>query len=184
MSGKKSRFQPGGREYEKKKSQNKRRGPKRTGEAGSTGAKGNDDRWVRSKPEENEEEGSSGEEEEEESSSGEEEVEKRQDDKKESSAQKGENETASSSASKSSSKRGDDSDEEDDDEEDDDDDDDENGGEQKEKGGNWKPKKDKPKKAKGIEHLIETENPNRAKKEHIKVSEVANIKQELTRKER
>jgi len=48
----------------------------------------------------------------------------------------------------------------------------------------WKSKSNKPAKAKGVEELIEIENPNRHQKQHLKASEVANVKTELTRKEK
>jgi len=143
--GKKSTFAPGGRDYERKKSQNKRRGAPR-------GPRDPRDIIAENEKRDSDEESGSGEEGS--SSSGDELFDKKED-KKPEPVQKTKEEAESGS--------------------------DEEGSEGDE---DWKgPKKEH--KPKGTEGLIEFDNPNRAKRAAIKVSELKNLTiQDNTRKDK
>jgi len=153
MSAKKGRFAPGGREYERKKQLNKRRGAPR---------KPLD---PENKKPEGEEEVESGEEGEEKQKSG------------SSSEDEGKEEIAKTTepASTKEEKKGSSGEEE------------EDSGSSGEEGGDesWRSNRKKEAKAKGVAAIIDIENPNRAKKEHMKVSDLKNLKiSEPTRKEK
>jgi len=131
MSSKgKARFAPGGREYEKRKAANKRRGPRPA---------------VRGEKTEEEDRAS---------------IEARN-------KRKADGEDVSEEGSDEEGSEGEESSEGDESSE----------GEEGEEGeeGGWKKKSNREAKPKGIQSLIEVENPNRAKKEHIKASEVINL---------
>jgi len=128
--GGKARFAPGGREYEKRKAQNKRRGP---------GRKAFDENDEQRKKKEDDEESSEGEE-----SEGSNNEEGEEEKEKEGSASEGEKDEELS-----------------DDEE----------------GEDWKSKPSRLAKPKGLQGIIDVDNPNREQKAHIKPNEVLNLPQ-------
>eukprot|EP01118_Nematostelium_gracile_P020255 TRINITY_DN9777_c0_g1_i3.p1 TRINITY_DN9777_c0_g1~~TRINITY_DN9777_c0_g1_i3.p1 ORF type:complete len:194 (-),score=76.32 TRINITY_DN9777_c0_g1_i3:25-606(-) len=119
-----ARLAPGGREYEKKKALNKRRGAPRTFE---------------SRPKEDDEER------------------KRRDDSED------ESEGEENESKSGSEEEGDDSREE------------SGSGDEEGEGGDWKHKSNRAAKPKGLQGVIDVENPNREQKTHMKANEVLNL---------
>jgi len=182
MSTKKGRFQPGGREYEKRKAANKRRGPRKPRDPDNRPTKDDDESSSSSEEEEEGVEGG-------ENANTEKSTENKDDkDTKDKDTQnkdpKAKDKDDAKDKGDAKKDKNNDDDSEDDSEDDSDDSDDGDGDNKPQIGNSWKPKKKKVSKPKGIQALIEVENPNYVKQEHLKASEVKNVKTILSRREK
>jgi len=184
MSTKKGRFQPGGREYEKRKAANKRRGPRKPRDPDNRPTKDDDESSSSSEEEEGVEGGENANTEKSTENKDDKETKDKDTQNKDPKAKDKDDakDKGKGDAKKDKNNADDDDDDEDDSEDDSDDSDD--GDNKPQIGNSWKPKKKKVAKPKGIQALIEVENPNYVKQEHLKASEVKNVKTILSRREK